>query len=379
MNQSDLLALLPLAILLAIGTFSAFFMVRRSTREWSQVSVPSDGLIKHPVRFEGATTDYFVMWIGVVFLNIITLGLYSPWGTVRLKRYLYGQTGVGAQHFSFLGDPIAILKGRLLIAGVFIGIMILSNVAPTLYGVVFLLAYFIGLPLVIPKALRYNARTTALSNVPFTFHGTSGGAFLAYVLGTIGSFATLWLATPVFSRYSLGYRFNNLQWGGRRLGINVSLGQLYRALGTAILAGVITSAVAGSIFWAAVNDLGNSQVAISLVPVVLLYFGFFPAAIAYRTLQLRLALGSLSVEGTGHLRCTLPAGRAIFVACTNALVIALTLGLASAWAKVRWLKVLTAELVFEAQPGKLTLKPAEDPLPTTATDELAEAVFNVEF
>jgi uncharacterized membrane protein YjgN (DUF898 family) len=379
MNPTGLMALLPLIMVIAIGALAAFYMLRRSNRDWPAVSVPSEGLVKHPVRFEGAAGDFFLKWIGVVFLNIITLGLYSPWGTVRLKRYLYGQTRVGSQHFAFLGDAMAILKGRLLIAGVFIGVMILSNVAPTLYGVVLLLGYLVVLPLVVPQALRYNARTTALSEVAFTFHGTSGGAFLSYVLGTFGSLATLWLAAPMFSRYSLNYRYNNLQWGGRRLRINVSLGQLYGALGSAILAGVITAAVAGMIVWAIVNDMGGSEIAMGLIPVILLYFGIFPAAIAYRALQLRLALGSLSVEGIGRLQCTLPAGRAIFVACSNALVIALTLGLASPWAKVRWLRVLTAELAFEAQPGKLALTPAGEPLPRTATDELAGAVFNVEF
>ncbi len=379
MSQEVLIGLLPLALTLAVGLISVAFIAMRTSREWQPIAMESQGLVAHTVKFQGASIDYFLMWIGVVFLNIITLGLYSPWGTVRLKKYFYSQAGVGSLSFSFLGDPIAILKGRLLLVGVFIAVMVLSSVAPTLYGVVLVLAYLVGLPWLLPRAMRYSARTTALSNVPFAFTGTSGGAFLAYVLGTIGSFSTLWMAAPICSRYALCYRYNNLEWGGKRLGVSVSLGQLYRALGTAVATGVITSVVVAGLFWAAAKDLGDSQVALSFLPLVVLYFGFFPAAIAYRTLQLRLVLASLVVEGTGRLRCTLSAGRAVSVACSNALVIALTLGLATPWARVRWMKVLAASLVFESLPGKLTVRSPQDQLPTTATDELAEAVFSVEF
>ena len=46
----------------------------------------------YPFRFTGRTGDYFRIWIVSLCLSILTLGIYSAWGKVRKKRYLYAHT-----------------------------------------------------------------------------------------------------------------------------------------------------------------------------------------------------------------------------------------------------------------------------------------------
>ena len=42
--------------------------------------------------FIGRTGEYFRIWVVSLFLSVVTLGIYSAWGKVRKKRYLYSHT-----------------------------------------------------------------------------------------------------------------------------------------------------------------------------------------------------------------------------------------------------------------------------------------------
>ena len=79
----------------------------------------SKGVTLTPVPFEftGKAREYFRIWIVNVALTICTLGIYSAWAKVRKKRYLYGNTLLQGTSFEYHGDPIKILKGRLIIGG----------------------------------------------------------------------------------------------------------------------------------------------------------------------------------------------------------------------------------------------------------------------
>ena len=67
------------------------------------------------LQFTGSAGEYFRIWIVNLCLNVVTLGLYSPWAKVRRKRYFYGSTLLEGSAFEYTGNPVAILKGRLLV------------------------------------------------------------------------------------------------------------------------------------------------------------------------------------------------------------------------------------------------------------------------
>ena len=67
------------------------------------------------LQFTGTAGEYFRIWIVNLCLNVVTLGLYSPWAKVRRKRYFYGSTLLEGSAFEYTGNPVAILKGRLLV------------------------------------------------------------------------------------------------------------------------------------------------------------------------------------------------------------------------------------------------------------------------
>lgn len=118
------------------------------------------------LRFTGKAGEYFSIWIVNVCLSILTLGIYSAWAKVRHKKYFYGNTLLNDTAFEYLGDPKAILKGRLIVLGVLATVSFLTNHFNLhLLGILYLFA----LPYVIIKAARFNATNSAYRNVRFKF------------------------------------------------------------------------------------------------------------------------------------------------------------------------------------------------------------------
>ena len=68
-----------------------------------------------PFEFRGNGGEYFRIWIVNLLLTIVTLGIYSAWAKVRRLRYFYGNTFVDGHSFEYHGQPLAILKGRLIV------------------------------------------------------------------------------------------------------------------------------------------------------------------------------------------------------------------------------------------------------------------------
>jgi len=73
----------------------------------------------HSFAFTGSGGEYFRIWIVNLFLSIITVGIYSAWAKVRRERYFHSNLVLDKSTFAYHGNPVAILKGRLVVvAGV---------------------------------------------------------------------------------------------------------------------------------------------------------------------------------------------------------------------------------------------------------------------
>ena len=89
-----------------------------------------------PFEFRGNGGEYFRIWIVNLLLTIITLGIYSAWAKVRRMRYFYGNTFVDGQSFEYHGQPLAILKGRLIVVAGYVVFVITSQIYP-IFAVIF--------------------------------------------------------------------------------------------------------------------------------------------------------------------------------------------------------------------------------------------------
>ncbi|MFM7460216.1 MAG: YjgN family protein [Burkholderiales bacterium] len=129
---------------------------------------PRSALERHQFRFTGDAREYFRIWIVNLFLTLVTLGIYSAWAKVRKKRYFYGHTWLANSNFDYHGQPIAILKGRLIAAAFFSSYYLASHYIPR-FGTAMLLALMLLAPWFIVRSMAFNARYSSYRNVRFGF------------------------------------------------------------------------------------------------------------------------------------------------------------------------------------------------------------------
>src|SRR5688500_12575108 len=108
-----------------------------------------------PIVFTGEWTEYFKIWIVNVLLTIVTLGFYAAWAKVRKRRYFYANTRLFGHTFEYLADPVKILYGNLIVAGVFLINALLGAISPLLQ-LPFLLFFVIAVPWFIVRAFSFN-------------------------------------------------------------------------------------------------------------------------------------------------------------------------------------------------------------------------------
>jgi uncharacterized membrane protein YjgN (DUF898 family) len=128
------------------------------------------------LEFTGSAGEYFRIWIVNVVLTVVTLGIYGAWAKVRTRRYFYANTLLGGEPFDYLANPIAILKGNLIILSSLLAYIILQAYEPMFSGII-ILAFSLLIPFLIYKSLKFRAHNTAFRNIRFRFLGTAGESY----------------------------------------------------------------------------------------------------------------------------------------------------------------------------------------------------------
>jgi uncharacterized membrane protein YjgN (DUF898 family) len=270
-----------------------------------------------PFRFEGRGGEYFKIWIVNVLLSILTLGIYSAWAKVRNHRYFYSNTHIGEHSFEYLAQPIAILKGRL-VAAAFLAIYLLSSQFMPQLGVLFMLIFMVALPWLVCKSMAFRNRNTAFRNIRFGFDGTYKEALVAFVLLPIAAVLTFMILAPYAFYRQKRFIVEHSRYGTAPFAPNFVARDFYgiflRALGLLLLA-----------------------VLAALVPIVgpLITLALYLLIFAYVSANTsNLIFNNTWLEKHGF-DSRLAVGRLAWIYLSNWILVALTIGLATPWAKVR--------------------------------------------
>jgi uncharacterized membrane protein YjgN (DUF898 family) len=318
--------------------------------------------------FTGRTTDYFRIWAVSLCLSLLTLGVYSAWGKVRKRRYLYAHSRLDSTGFDYRADPVAILKGRVMALLLFGGFALSGHFLP-LVQLAFILLLVLLTPWIVVASSRFNARNTAYRNVAFAFDGglrESARVFLGFGALTI---VTLGLAYPWFrmrrARFIVErHRFGATPFKADLLAGGFLVAYLVAALmliGTGVLSlGAI--AVIGFATTVATSTEGHSKhvpEGLVLIPIVTLYVAYL-FVFAY----VKARVGNLTLNGAiiGRLRCrsTLRARDLAWLYASNIVAVIATVGLAVPWVTIRMARYRASNLCvvgaasmasFAAAPG----------------------------
>ena len=282
------------------------------------------------LQFRGSAGEYFRIWIVNLCLTVLTLGIYSAWAKVRRKRYFYGSTLLQGSAFEYAGNPVAILKGRLLVFGVFAIYSVAQRTLPLL-SIAMLLLILAFLPWIIQRALQFNARNSLYRNLRFGFRGSKKQIFLVLLVGGLLVPVTLGIAYPYYLAMKRRMFVENSRYGGSAFAFTATAGDYYRVVLKLLLA----------------------FIGFLLGTVVTLGIGALPLYMLLRAYAETL-FARVAWRGTGIAGVRFDCGwttRGLFgLYLGNALAVLFSLGLLTPWAAIR-----TARYKLE----RITLQPAE--------------------
>ncbi|WP_148862214.1 YjgN family protein [Marinobacter fonticola] len=292
---------------------------RRSTAQ----PVEAGRLRESRVEFTGKGGEYFGIWIVNILLTIATLGIYSAWATVRNNQYFYGNTRLDNASFQYLASPITILKGRLLALAILVVYVVISELFPEA-AVALAVGFIFIIPWIVIRSLRFRAVNSAYRNVRFDFEGRYAEALMVTFIWPLLNVFALLLLTPFVVLKTHRFIAHGSRFGTTSFALNMMPGQYYGFFGKGILLGLafaLVAWIAGELFHPVVGLLimGAGYIAV---------FGYFMAGVS------NLFLNGLSLDGH-TFSSELQPGQMIWIYMSNSLLVMLTLGLFTPWAKVR--------------------------------------------
>jgi uncharacterized membrane protein YjgN (DUF898 family) len=310
-------------------------------------------------RFHGTAREYFRIWIVNVFLTVVTLGVYAAWAKVRTRRYFYANTTLAEQSFDYLANPKAILKGNLIIGAGLLIYFLTRAFSPAATGII-ILAFYLTLPFLIYKSLRFKARNSAFRNIRFRFLGTLGQSYKTYLLYPILIPVTLGLIVPYWAYRRKEYLFANLSFGNTPASFNGASRPFYRAYalaGLAVAGIFIAAAIVASLFpfyaWKGGPRAREFRLFVIVTSIAMGFCMVVIVPVVKQYLEARLANYCWGCTSVGAVRfsSTLKARRLALIYITNIIASIFSLGLLIPWAKVRRTRYVLESLTITTRGG----------------------------
>ena len=224
-----------------------------------QSSIPAGGgrLRYQPLAFTGGVLEYYGVVILNALLTMITLGIYAPWAKVRKQRYFFSHTEFLDEGFQYLATGKQLFIGRI----VAIIILVALSVAEFIPGIGIPLSIAIvlfGLPFVLNRSVRFNARNLAWRDVRFGWDGTFPMAILVWMIYPVLSVLTLGLLQPLAARALRRHYADNHSFGGAQFSADLGLAPFYFALLKTICFAVVVIALFGGLAGAIAYDAAET-------------------------------------------------------------------------------------------------------------------------
>ena len=307
-----------------------------------------------PLVFKGRARDYFRLWIVNLCLTLFTLGIFSAWAKVRRKRYFYSHTELAGTPFEYLGQPLPILKGRvvawILLALWYVGTRFVPELLWLVGGAGLLL-----LPWMLLRTLAFNARYSAYRNMTFDFSGHYWRAATTLLVSTLLTLATCGLGYPWALTRARRYFVERTSFGG--------IDATYAARGGDLIGPylVIVSAISAMVIFGLASLKAGAHVGRFMTPALAVFYVVYGGCYVYfgtRVAQVnwrRTALGPL------RFRADYRARDFAWLHLTNVLASVCSLGLLIPWAAVRLHRYRVERLTvlrlgdldeFEGQPAR---------------------------
>ncbi len=176
----------------------------------------------HPI-FWGHGKTLFGIFIVNTLYTLLTLGIYSFWGRVRIREYLSSQTSLRKIRFSYHGTGLELLKGSLKALIVFgIPYSFLSFVPifwdeipawiPNALAGIMVICF---IPVAVVGSHRYRFSRTAFGAIRFSFRGQVHAYMKIWLIGTLLTVMTAGAYYPFFENARREFLTSHTYLGNR--------------------------------------------------------------------------------------------------------------------------------------------------------------------
>lgn len=303
--------------------------------------------VRHP-RFWGRGRSLFGIFVVNTFLTLLTFGIYSFWGRVRVREFLSSQTSLAGARFAYHGTGEELLRGWLkavLIFGVpYVCVSYLPvfwEETPTLVtNVIAGLLVLCFIPVAVVGAHRYRMSRTSLRNIRFSFRGGIADYMKLWFKGWLLSVLTLGLYYPYFENARRTYITTHSHIGNEAFEYTGQGKGLLKIYGKALGLFFLTIVVMGALFLLGFSFIGESFTelqALFMATGFLAGMSLFAGIVPWFYLQAakhRFFWGHTHV-GEAQFFSTVTAWKLFELRVGHFVLLITTLGLAWPWVQVR--------------------------------------------
>ncbi|MBI3596867.1 MAG: DUF898 family protein [Nitrospirae bacterium] len=297
------------------------------------------------LSFYGPGGTLFGIQIVNLLLTIMTLGIYSFWGKVRVRKYLYSQTEFSGDRFTYHGTGkelfIGALKAFAIVIVFWVTVVVLAKLVGPMAVLLVYPVILVAIPYALYGTMRYIMSRSSWRGIRFSFRGDLKECMKTYIGGVLLTLLTLGLYYPYFHTKMRRYWINNTYFGNIPFHYD---GEGKDLFGSFVLAVLLT------------------------IPTLYLYWFWYAAKVG------RYDWSRTKFSG-GQFESTVTGGALLGLSLTNLLLLILTLGLAFPWVIVRSLKFQFHYLTLHGELGLSKIQQDARGLRIGATgEELAGAL-----
>lgn len=344
---------------------------------------------KQGFRFTGNGGEYFRIWIVNLMLTIVTLGIYSAWAKVRRSQYFYRNTWLNDSSFDYHGNPVAILKGRIIAVALFAAYNVTLNLN-FVAGLAVLGVIAVVMPYLLVKSFRFRLYNTSYRGLRFGFAGSVKGAYKNFLMWPLLTLPTLYLLAPFTHQRIKSYQHGNSRYGNSSFSFNAPVSDFYsiylQAFGMfAVVFGGAIAAAAGIGTYVAMQAQGHHadthQMQRMLIWVMVAIYGLMiigSLLIApFFTSRLQNAIWNHTKLGEHSFLSTLKARGIFKVVAVNVILTILTLGFFKPYADIRLARYRMEHMALQPA-GDLEAFLASEQANVSAVGTEAAEIFDVD-
>jgi len=334
--------------------------------------------------FSGTGTEYFGIWIVNILLTVLTLGIYSAWAKVRRMHFFYRNTRLDGASFDYHGDPIAILKGRIIATLMLGSYYAAAALSPVAGGVTFLILLGMA-PWLICRSLRFRFYNTSYRGLRFRFTGTPADAYKVFLLLPIATVVTLGMLGPMWHHHLKQYLHSNAWYGRTQFSFDAPVGSFYRVYFAAL--GLLLAFIAGGLLLTVpflaggIRAQGTTAGAIGIVVGVTagiaVYILASVAMWAFTTARIQNLAWNHTRLGPHTFVSAIEARQLVVITITNLLGVLFTLGFFKPFAVVRVTEYLLSSSTVVVS-GNLNDFVAGEQMAIGAGGEEAAEMFDID-